>query len=94
MQWPTVTNKKQMEVTKPKHVPGCFLLVVRYVLRNLDIVFIEEQNQRSIQSAIDLRELKYNNNNNMRPSIDSRFNVMDLTEYNAAMKLGRISIGN
>ena len=76
---------------KPKFVPDCFALVVRYVPRDMDLEFVKDEIKRTIASADNVKQIHYAYE---RKSNDFRFTVTDLTEYNTARELGRISIGN
>lgn len=89
--WPTTIRNIPVKIVKPKFVPECFALVVRYVPRDLDVEFVKEEIKRTIASADNIKQIHYVYE---RKSNDFRFTVTDLVEYNTARELGRISIGN
>ncbi|CAF5181442.1 unnamed protein product, partial [Rotaria sp. Silwood1] len=89
--WPTAIKSVPIKIVKPKFIPDCFALVVRYVPRELDLEFVKEEIKRTIASADNIKQIYYTYE---RKSNDFRFTVTDLTEYNTARELGRISIGN
>ena len=89
--WPTTINNIAINICKPKFIPDAFALVVRYVPQDMEIEFVEEEIKRTIASADNIKQIRYTYN---RKSNDFRFNVTDLREYNSAIELGRISIGN
>ncbi len=75
----------------PKFISNCFALVARYVPLQLDSEFVKEEIKRSIASADNIKPIHQAYE---RTSNDFRFTVTDLTEYNTAHELGRISIGH
>ena len=89
--WPREIKNIPVKIMKPKFIPDCFALVVRYVPRELDLEFVKEEIKRTIASADNIKQIYYAYE---RKSLDFRFTVTDLTEYNIARELGRISIGN
>ncbi|CAF1211665.1 unnamed protein product [Rotaria sp. Silwood1] len=89
--WPTAIKSVPIKIVKPKFIPDCLALVVRYVPRELDLEFVKEEIKRTIASADNIKQIYYTYE---RKSNDFRFTVTDLTEYNTARELGRISIGN
>ncbi|CAF0815516.1 unnamed protein product [Didymodactylos carnosus] len=89
--WPSQINNIAITVIKPKYIPDSFALVVRYVLNQYDDELVKDEIQQNLQSAENIKRIRYSF---QRKSNDFRFTVKDLREYNATLKLGRISIGN
>ncbi|CAF3893655.1 unnamed protein product [Rotaria sordida] len=89
--WPTTINGKKMSIIKPKFVPECFTLVIRHIPKSFSIQIVSDEIKRSISSADNIKHIIYSYN---RTTNDFRFTVSDLMEYEGALKLGRISIGN
>ncbi|CAF0886186.1 unnamed protein product [Rotaria sp. Silwood1] len=89
--WPTTVKNIPVKIIKPNYVPDCFALVVRYVPRDLEIEIVKEEINRIITSADNIKQIHYAY---VRRTNDYRFTVTDLTEYNSALELGRISICN
>ncbi|CAF4949748.1 unnamed protein product [Rotaria magnacalcarata] len=89
--WPTNVNNIPIKITKPKYIPDCFTLVVRYVPRDLEPELVKQEIQRTIASADNIKQIHYAYE---RKSNDFRFTITDLIEYNTALELGRISICN
>ena len=57
----------------------------------MDYEYIKEEVSRSIASVVNLKRIQYSYN---RKTEDYRFHVRDLQEYNRALNMRRISIGN
>ncbi|CAF4408241.1 unnamed protein product, partial [Didymodactylos carnosus] len=89
--WPTHVSNKRITVLKPKFVPECFTLVIRYVPNTFNLEQVKEEIKRSIKSADHFKEIIYSYE---RLTRDYRFTVTDLREYNVALQLGRIAVGN
>ncbi|CAF3042381.1 unnamed protein product [Rotaria sp. Silwood2] len=89
--WPTSIMNIPITIEKPKFIPDCFALVIRYVPRGMDYEFVKEEISRSIVSVVNLKRIQYSYN---RKTDDYRFHVKDLQEYNRALNMRRISIGN
>lgn len=89
--WPSTIKNIPVKIIKPKFIPDCFALVVRYVPGDFETDFVKEEIQRYIASAENIKLIHYAYE---RKSNDFRFNVSDLSEYKTALELGRISIGN
>ncbi|CAF1475916.1 unnamed protein product, partial [Didymodactylos carnosus] len=89
--WPTHVSNKRITVVKPKFVPECFTLVIRYVPITFNLEQVNEEIKRSIKSADHFKEIIYSYERSTR---DYRFIVADLREYNVALQLGRIAVGN
>ncbi|CAF3105101.1 unnamed protein product [Rotaria socialis] len=89
--WPTNINNIPIKITKPKYIPDCFALVVRYVPRDLEPELVQQEIQRTIASADNIKQIDYSYE---RKSNDFRVTVTDLIEYNTARELGHMSICN
>ncbi|CAF2773670.1 unnamed protein product [Rotaria sp. Silwood2] len=90
-EWPTSIMNIPITIEKPKLIPNCFALVIKYVPRGMDYEFVKEEISRSIASIVNLKRIHYSYN---RKTDDYRFHVKDLQEYNRALNMRRISIGN
>lgn len=89
--WPSQVNNVNITVIKPKYIPDSFALVARYIPLQYNDEYVKEEIERNLQSAENIRRIQYRY---QRKTNDFRFIVKDLNEYNSALKLGRISIGN
>ncbi|CAF5212958.1 unnamed protein product, partial [Rotaria magnacalcarata] len=45
--WSTDVNNIPIKITKPKYIPDCFALVVRYVPRDLEPELVKQEIQRT-----------------------------------------------
>ncbi|CAM4851532.1 unnamed protein product [Rotaria magnacalcarata] len=90
-EWPTSIMNIPIAIEKPKYIPNFFALVIRYIPRGMDYEFVKEEISRSIVSVVNLKRIQYSYN---RKIDDYRFHVKDLQEYNRALNMRRISIGN
>ncbi|CAF2324921.1 unnamed protein product [Rotaria sp. Silwood2] len=91
VKWSTNIMNISITIEKPKFIPDCFALVIRYVPRGMDYEFIREEVSRSIASVENVKQLQYAYN---RKTDDYRFRVKDFHEYDRALSIWRISIGN
>ncbi|CAF4269905.1 unnamed protein product [Rotaria sp. Silwood2] len=89
--WPTHVNNIPIRITKPKYIPDCFALVVRYVPSDMEPELVKEEIKRTIASVDNIKQIHCSYE---RKSNDFKFTIMDLNEYNTALELGRISISN
>ncbi|CAF4287990.1 unnamed protein product, partial [Rotaria magnacalcarata] len=89
--WPTHVNNIPIRITKPKYIPDCFALVVRYVPSDMEPELVKEEIKRTIASADNIKQIHYSYE---RKFNDFKFTVTNLNEYNTALKLGRIAICN
>ena len=89
--WPTTVKNLSISVIKPKYVPDCFALVVRYVPHELEIETVVDEIKHTITSADNIKRIHYAYE---RKTNDFRFTVTDLKEYSAALEMGRIAICN
>ncbi|CAF4495028.1 unnamed protein product, partial [Didymodactylos carnosus] len=87
--WPTHVSNKRITVVKPKFVPECFTLVIRYVPNTFNVEQVKEEIKRSIKSADHFKQIIYSYE---RPTRDYRFTVADLREYKGALQLGRMAV--
>lgn len=46
--WPNIVQDIQIEVIKPKYIPDCFALVVRYVPHSIETELVIEEIKRTI----------------------------------------------
>ncbi|CAM4832943.1 unnamed protein product [Rotaria magnacalcarata] len=90
-EWSTNIMNIPIAIEKPKFIPDCFALVIRYIPRGLDYEFAKEEISRSIASVVNLKRIQYSYN---RKADDCRFHVKDRQEYNRELNMRRISIGN
>ena len=90
-EWPASIMNISITIKKPKFIPDCFALVIRYIPRGMDYEHVKEEISRSIASAVNLKRIRYSYS---RKTDDYRFLVKDLLEYNRALSVRRISIGN
>ncbi|CAM4903907.1 unnamed protein product [Rotaria socialis] len=70
---------------------GAKLKLGIYSSRYMDYEFVKEEISRSIASVVNPKRIQYSYN---RKTDDYRFHVKDLQEYNRALNMRRISIGN
>ncbi|CAF2096868.1 unnamed protein product [Rotaria magnacalcarata] len=90
-EWPNSIMNIPITIEKPKFIPDCFALVIRYIPHSMNYEFVKEEISRSIASVVNLKRIQYAYN---RKTDDYRFHVKDLQEYNRAINMRRISIGN
>ena len=74
-EWPTSIMNVLITIEKPKFIPDCFALVIRYIPRAMDYEYIKEEISRSIASVVNLKRVQYSYN---RKTDDYRFHVKDL----------------
>lgn len=89
--WPRTLGDKQISVQVPRFTPEQFSLVVRFIPVEISIEQVESEVKRSATSASNFRKIVYSY---PRKTIDYRFTVADLKEYNGLLRLGHIGIGN
>ena len=90
-EWPTKIMNVSITIEKPKFIPDCFALVIRYIPSRMDYEFVKEEISRSIASLVNLERIQYSYN---RKTDDYRFHVQDLQEYNQVLNMKRLLIGN
>ncbi|CAF3943921.1 unnamed protein product [Rotaria sp. Silwood2] len=78
VKWSTDIMNISITIEKPKFIPDCFALVIRYVPRGMDYEFIREEVSRSIASVENVKQLQYAYN---RKTDDYRFRVKDFHEH-------------
>ena len=89
--WPNEIENKTVEITRPRSLPNCFALVVRYIPMEVNHEIARRQVMAAIPAAVGFSIIKYNQR--QRPSYDLRFSVIDIEQYKTALELGRIAIG-
>src|SRR5690348_14580344 len=89
--WPTIVKNISVKISKPKFIPDCFALVVRYASHEFESDFVKKEIKRTIASANNIKQIHYAYE---RKSNGLRLPVTDLTEYNIAREVGRIANGN
>jgi hypothetical protein len=89
--WPVHVEHIPISIQKPKFMPDCFALVIRYAPKGMSLDFVKAEITRSIATAESVSCMQYPY---ARKTDDYRFNVKDMREYDMALNMGRISIGN
>lgn len=89
--WPETMNKIKIEIEKPRTLPDCCALVVRYVPAELKVDTVVQEVVKSISSAVSFTPM---NQNREKPTLDYRFCVIEEDEYDEMIKIGRIAIGH
>ncbi|CAF1049213.1 unnamed protein product [Adineta steineri] len=89
--WPDNIENKKVEIAKPRYLPDCYSLVVRYVPTEVNYEIARSEIIKSISSAVSFSSINYQQRR--RPSYDIRFSVHNLEQYQTALQLGRIAIG-
>ena len=82
--WPKQSNGIDIEVLKPKYIPDSFVLVGRYVPKDIDETCVATGIQRTIASAERIKRIDYAY---QRKTNDFRFGVEDYQEYSSALQL-------
>ena len=89
--WPNKIENMTVEITKPRSLPNCYALVVRYIPMEINHELARREVIAAIPAAVSFSTIKYNQR--QRPSYDLRFSVRDIEQYQTALELGRIAIG-
>jgi hypothetical protein len=89
--WPEEMNQMKIEIERPRSLPDCCALVVRYVPTELSDEYVIQEINKSTKSAVSFTQIKYHH---PRPSKDYRFCVTDISEYEELLNIGRIAIGH
>ena len=89
--WPEKMNQLQVEIERPRSLPDCCALVVRYIPADLSNEFVVQEITKSIKSAVAFSRIKYYR---QRATNDYRFGVLDINEYEEMLNIGRIAIGH
>jgi hypothetical protein len=89
--WPEKMDQIKVEIERPRSLPDCCALVVRYVPIELANEFVVKEVAKSIRSSVAFTKMNYNR---PRPTNDFRFCVTDPNEYEEILNIGRIAIGH
>jgi hypothetical protein len=89
--WPEGLDKIKVEIQRPRALPDCCALVIRYVAAELSSEFVYTEIVKSITSAVSLTKINYHH---PRTTNDYRFCVTDGNEYDEILSIGRIAIGH
>ena len=87
--WPTTINNLKIELKKPKFVPECFALVVRYVPEKFSVDMVADKIKLLIRSADKFIQVTNSYNSGIK---HIKFTVSDLDEYKHLLQLGRLPI--
>jgi hypothetical protein len=90
--WPDKIDGIKMEVIKPRSLPDCFSLVIRYIPVDIKEEDARREVMKAIPAAVSFSTIDYQHR--QRPSYDLRFSVRDFEQYQTALELGRLSIGH
>jgi hypothetical protein len=90
--WPAKMEGCSFEVMKPRSLPDCFSLVVRYIPEEIRIEDAKLEIMKAIPTAVAFSSIKYQQR--QRPSYDIRFSVTNIDHYETALEIGRLSIGH
>lgn len=91
LEWPGVLEGMPVSITKPRSLPDCYALVVRYIPRDVNEETAKREIMKAIPAAISFSAIQYHHR--QRASYDLRFNVPNLEQYQTALELSRIAIG-
>ncbi|CAF2052829.1 unnamed protein product [Rotaria magnacalcarata] len=89
--WPNEMDDIDVEIQRPRSLPDCCALVVRYAPADLSNEFVYREINKSISSASSFSKINYHR---PRSTNDYRFCVADANEYEEILKIGRIAIGH
>ncbi|CAF2030765.1 unnamed protein product [Rotaria magnacalcarata] len=89
--WPEKMGNIKVEISRPRSLPDCCALVVRYVPTDLSISFIYQEISKTIRSAVSISKINYHR---PRSTNDYRFCVVDRKEFDEIIAIGRIAIGH
>jgi hypothetical protein len=90
-QWPTNMDNINIDVERPRALPDCCAVVVRYVPAELTNEFVIHEIAKSIKSVAQLSKINYHR---PRSTNDFRFCVTDDNEYDEILSIGRLAIGH
>ncbi|CAF3877211.1 unnamed protein product, partial [Rotaria sordida] len=90
--WPLEIEDTEFEVIKPRSLPDCLALVVRYVPSDIKQETARQQILKAIPAAVGFSTINYRHRQNSL--YDIRFNVRSLEQYQTAPDLGRLAIGH
>ncbi|CAF2258900.1 unnamed protein product [Rotaria magnacalcarata] len=86
------TVDKKAEFIKPRTLPDCYALVMRYVPLDINQGIARQQILKTIPAAVGFSSILYHHR--QRATYDIRFTVRSLEQYQTALELGRLSIGH
>ncbi|CAF1411747.1 unnamed protein product [Adineta steineri] len=89
--WPNEIEDYKVEVIRPRSLPECFSLVVRYIPVTITEELAKVEIMKAIPTAVAFSTIKYQR---QRPTYDIRFSVPNIDHYDTAIELGRIAIGH
>ncbi|CAF1497044.1 unnamed protein product, partial [Adineta steineri] len=89
--WPSKIDQLEVEIERPRALPDCCALVIRYAPNDLDQEFIFKEITKTIRSASSMSKINYHR---PRATNDYRFCVTDINEYEEILKIGTIGIGH
>ncbi|CAF2071849.1 unnamed protein product [Rotaria magnacalcarata] len=89
--WPEEIDNKKAEFIKPHTLPDCYALVAGYVPLDINQDIARQEILKTIPAAVGFSSIHYHHR--QRPSYDIRFTVRSLEQYQTALELGRLSIG-
>lgn len=89
--WPGKMDQIKVEIERPRSLPDCCALVVRYVPIELSNEFVVKEVVKSIRSSVTFTKMNYHR---PRPTNNFRFCVTDPNEYEEILNIGRIAIGH
>ena len=88
---PEHLEDKKVELIKPHSLPDCLSMVVRYIPIDINSELARTEIMKAIPAAVAFSMLHYQYRK--RPSYDIRFSVRNFNQYQTALELGRITIG-
>ncbi|CAF2155499.1 unnamed protein product [Rotaria magnacalcarata] len=86
-----VQADKKAEFIKSHTLPDCYASVVRYVPLDINQDIARQQILKTIPDAVGFSSIFYHHR--QRATYDIRFTVRNLEQYQTALELGRLSIG-
>ena len=89
--WPDELEDKKVELVKPHSLPECFSLAVRYISMDINSELARMEIMKAIPAAVAFSILHYQRRK--RSLYDIRFSVLGSNQYQTALELGRITIG-
>ncbi|CAF4451919.1 unnamed protein product [Rotaria sp. Silwood2] len=89
--WPNDMNNIKIEIERPRVLPDCCALVLRYVPPELTNEFVFKETVKSIKSTVSFSKINYHR---PRSTNDYRFCVTDENEYDEIISIGRLAIGH
>ncbi|CAF3755707.1 unnamed protein product [Rotaria sp. Silwood1] len=89
--WPNDMNNIKIEIERPRVLPDCCALVLRYVPAELSNEFVFKEIVKSLKSTVSFSKINYHH---PRSTNDYRFCVTDENEYDEIISIGRLAIGH